>query len=83
MFSPAPFLFSVFLGWHLQHMEVPRLGVQSELQPRTYARATATPDASPDCDLHRSSWQCQILNPLSKARDQTCVLVDTSWVAYR
>ena len=26
------FLSLVFLGWHLWHMEVPRLGVESELQ---------------------------------------------------
>ena len=25
-------------------------------------------------------WQCQILNPLSEARDQICILMDTSWV---
>ena len=35
-------------------------------------RATATPDLSCVCDLHHSSWQCWILNPLSKARDRTC-----------
>ena len=33
-------------------------------------------------ELHRRSWQRQIFNPLSKARDQTCVLVDTSWVRF-
>ena len=33
--------------------------------------ATATPDLSHVCDLHHSSQQSQILNPLSKARDQT------------
>ena len=33
--------------------------------------ATATPDLSHICDLHHSSWQRQILNPLRKARDQT------------
>ena len=26
------------------------------------------------CHLHHSSWQCWILNPLSKSRDQTLVL---------
>ena len=34
-----------------------------------YATATALPDRSPTCDLHHSSRQCQILNPLNKARD--------------
>ena len=33
--------------------------------------------------LHHSSWQCWILNPLSKARDRTCILVDMSQVCYR
>ena len=27
-----------------------------------------------------SSWQRQILNPLSETRDQTCILMDTSAV---
>ena len=27
-----------------------------------------------------SSQRCQILNPLSEARDWTCILMDTSWV---
>ena len=33
-------------------------------------------------DLHHSSRQRWILNPLSKARDWTCILLDTSWVCY-
>ena len=44
--------------------------------------ATATPDLSHVYDLHCSSWQGQILNPLSKARDGTRVLMDTGWVHY-
>ena len=59
-------------------MEVPGPGVESELQLQTYA--TATLDPSHICDLYHSLLQCQILNPLSEARDQTCVLLDTSWV---
>ena len=35
-----------FLGLHPQHMEVPRLRVQSELQLLAYATATATQDSS-------------------------------------
>ena len=36
----------VFWGWwvHSQHMEIPRLGVELELQLPAYAAATATPD---------------------------------------
>ena len=32
------------------------------------------------CDLCRTLQQCQILIPLSKAKDRTCILMDTSWV---
>ena len=34
-----------------------------------YTTATATPDPSHICDLHCGLLQCQILNPLSEARD--------------
>ena len=40
------------------------------------AVATATWDLSRVCDVHHSSRQCRILNPLSKARDRKFVLVD-------
>ena len=45
-------------------------------------QATAMPDPSHAFNLHHSSQQHQILNPLNKARDWTCVLIDTSWVCY-
>ena len=32
--------------------------------------------------LHGNSWQCQILNPLSKARDRTCVPLDTRRICF-
>ena len=50
------FVFS-FLGPHLQHMEVPYLGVQWELQLQAYSTATATWHTSYICDLHCSSCQ--------------------------
>uniref|UniRef100_A0A4X1WCH5 Uncharacterized protein n=1 Tax=Sus scrofa TaxID=9823 RepID=A0A4X1WCH5_PIG len=61
-------------------MEIPRLGIESELQLPAYTTATATQDPSHICDLHHSSQQCWILNPLSEARDQTCDLMDTRQV---
>ena len=70
----------VFLGSHLGHMEIPRLGVQLEPQLLAYTTAIAMKDPSHIFELHHSSWQCKILNPLSKARDRTHILMDTSWV---
>ena len=65
-----------------QHMEVPRLGTESELQLPIYTTATATQDPSCVCDLHCCSEQHRILNSLSKARDRTHILMDTSWVCF-
>ena len=47
--------FLVFLGPHLRHMEVPKLGVDLELQPLAYATATAMQALSRICGLHHSS----------------------------
>ena len=63
--------FLPFLGPLLRHLEVHRLGVELELQPPAYPRATARQDPSHVCDLHQSSRQRQLVNPLSKARDRT------------
>ena len=58
-------------------MEVPKLGVESELQLSAYTTATATGNPSHVCNLHHSSWQHWILNPPREARDQTHILMDT------
>ena len=74
---PVTFIF-FFLGPYLQHMEVPGPGVESELQLPAYTTATAMATLDPRhiCDLHHILWQCQILNPLREARDQTHILMD-------
>ena len=74
------FFFLCLLGPHQRHMEVPRLGVESELQPPAYA--TAMPDLSLICDPHHSSQQRRILNPLSKARDRTRNLMVPSQICF-
>ena len=65
---------------HLWYVEVSRLGVESELHLLAYTTATAMQAPSWVCDPHHSSWQCQIPNPLSEARDRTCVLMATGRV---
>ena len=62
-------------------MEVPRLGVELELQPLAYASAIAIRDLSYVWDLHHRS-QCWIPDPLSKARDWTYILMDSSQVCF-
>ena len=81
-FSFFLFLFLLFRATHAAY-EVPRLGVELRLQLPAYATATATQDPRSVCNLHHSSRQYQILNPLGKAKDRTCIRIDTSWVHYR
>ena len=75
------FCFFVFLEPHPWHMEVPSLGVKSELQLPAYATTTATATWDPRhiCSLHHSSGQHQILNPMSKAQSEPVF----SWILVR
>ena len=67
-FTVAFFFFPpIFLGLCLRHMEVPRLGGLNR---------------SCSCWPMPQPWQRQIFNPLSEARDQTRVLMDTSRIHY-
>ena len=59
-------------------MEVPRLGVKSELQLLAYATATATPDLDHICDSTPQLMATPDLNPLNEARGWTHILMDTS-----
>ena len=75
---PLFFFFSCCLGPHLQHKEFSRLGVKSELQLPACATVMALWDPSCLCNLHHSSWQHWIFNPLSKAKNRTCIHKVTS-----
>ena len=72
-----------FLGPHPRPMEVPRPGVQLELWLLAYTTATATPDLSLVCNLHHSSRQCQIPNPLSETRYWTHNLMVPGQIRFR
>ena len=92
-FSKAKFVFMVFsfflvfffcfLGLHPWHMEVSRLGVESELELPDYATATASQDLSCVCDLHHNSQQSQIPYPLREVRYRTHILLGTSQICIR
>ena len=64
-------------------MEVPRLGVELELELPAYTTATAMQDLSHICDLHHRSQQHRILEPLMEVRDGTYNLMDASQIRFR
>ena len=71
------FFFLVFLGPHLWHMEVPRLGVKLELQLLAYA--TATGNTGNICNLHCSLRQCQSLTHWARPGTEYV----SSWIWYQ
>ena len=74
------FFFFSYVGLHLLHMEVPRLGVKSEVQLQAYTTATAMGDPSRICNLCCTLQQGGIPNPLSEVRDWTHIFMDSSWI---
>ena len=60
-------------------MEVPRLGVESELQPQ-HSHSNAGSELH--LQLIPQLVACWILNPLSEARDGTHILTDTSQIHF-
>ena len=69
-----------FFRPHLWHMKVPRLRSNQSCNcwPRPQSRPCQI--QAKVCDLGHSSRQCQIFNLLGEAREQTHILMDTSWV---
>ena len=78
--SHTPLLFTYLFRATLMAYGGSQIGAESELQPLAYA--TATQYLSHVLELHHSSRQCWILNPLSEAGNQTHILMDANWVCY-
>ena len=77
------FFFFFFFFWLCpHHMVFFRVGVELGLWIPAYTIATAMPDPSHVCDLHHSSEQCWIPNPLSKAKDGICILMNFSQICF-
>ena len=75
------FFFGLFRATSKAHGGFQTRG-QIRVQPLAYPSATAKWNPSCIWNLHHSSGQCQILNSLSEARDQTCNLMDTSEIHF-
>ena len=63
-------------------MEISSLGVNQSYSCPPSPQPQQLQDPSCIYELHHSSWQCRILNPLSEARDPTPILVDTSQIRF-
>ena len=74
------FFFNLFLQPHLQHVEITRLGAsrssRCRLIPQPQQRQKRATSVTYTCNL----WQHWVLNPMSEARAQTHILMDTSRV---
>ena len=70
-----------FLDALFEYYEVSFLGGLFMATPITYGSSQAWGEiGTVAAGLHHNSQQHQILNPESEARDQTCILMDTSQV---
>ena len=78
---PPPFF--CFLGSHPRHMEVPRLGLHRSCSCQPISQPRQCQIWALVWDLYHSSWPRWFLDPLRKAGDRTCILMDTSWIHFR
>ena len=62
-----------FPGWG-------QIGAVAASHSHSHSHSNVGSDPSRVCDLYHSSKQRWILNPLSEARDRTCVLMDASQI---
>ena len=74
------FFFS--LGLYPWQMEVPRLGGRIGAIAASLYHSHGNVGSKPHLQPIPHSWQRWIPNPLSEARDQLCILMDTSWICF-
>ena len=82
LFTCSLYIDIVFLELPSQHTEVPSLGVESELQLPADTQPQQHQIQAPPVTHNTAHGNAQIFNQLSKARDGTRILLDTSWVHY-
>ena len=70
----------VFLGPHPWHMDIPRLGVESELQLLAYATARAMADLSHICNPHHCLQPCWIFLSTEQGQGLNLHPVYTGWI---
>ena len=75
-------LFFFFLMLFRATPAVRKFPGERSYQSYSYTTVTAMQDPSHICDLHHSSRQRCILNPLSKARDRIHILMDSRWIPF-
>ena len=73
-------LYFVFRGVHLWHMEVPRLGAESNYSCRPAPKPQPRQIRATSATYTTAHGNAGSLNPLSKARDRTRIFMDTSQV---
>ena len=78
-FNPTPplFIFAFFGAASMAYG-----GSQAREQIGAVATSLHHSRSNEGSDLHHSSWQGQILDPLSEARDRTCNLMDTREIPF-
>ena len=75
-------LFFLLLGPHMQHLEVPRLWVEQELHLLAYTKPQQHRILATSVTYTAVHSNAGLFVPLSKAKDESCVLMDTSQVRY-
>ena len=76
------YIYILFLGLHPWHMGVPRLGSELELQLPAYTYRHSNVGSKPNLRPTPQLTAMMDPQPLSEARDRTCILKDASQICF-